>query len=77
MRDQAQNTLKLALETNNKVSEISMNLEDIPIQDMIHFHKQIEDILFADLLKSTLNLSNMEATKSKIKNQLRQEKVEN
>ena len=54
-----------------------MNLEDIPIPDMIHFHKQTSDILFTNLLKSTLKLSKLEVTKSKIENQLRQEKVEN
>ena len=54
-----------------------MNLEDIPIPYLIHFHKQNGDILFIDLLKTTLKLSKLEATKSKIENQLRQEKVEN
>ena len=54
-----------------------MDLEDIPIPDMIHFHKQIGDILYTNLLKSTLKLSKLETTKRKIENQLRQEKVEN
>ena len=68
VRDQSHNTLNLALSTNRKVVEITMNLEDIPIPDMIHFHKQTGDILFTNLLKSTLKLSKMEVTKSKIKN---------
>ena len=54
-----------------------MDLEDIPILDMIHFHKQTGDILFTNLLKSTLKLSKLEITKRKIENQLREEKVEN
>ena len=39
IRDRAHNTLNLALATINKVFEIRMDLEDIPIPDMIHFHK--------------------------------------
>ena len=54
-----------------------MDLEDIPILDMIHFHKQTRDILYRNLLKSVLKLSKMEITKRKIENHIRQEKVEN
>ena len=77
IRDQDHNTLNLALETNEKVVEINMETEDIPILDMIHFLKQNRDILFTNLLKSTLKLSKLEATKRKIENQPRKEKVEN
>ena len=35
----SQNTLNLAIETNNKVAEMNMSLEKIPIPDMIHPHK--------------------------------------
>ena len=42
IRDQARNTLNLELETNSKVAEIKMDLEDIPIPDMIDFHKLVE-----------------------------------
>ena len=52
-----------------------MNLDDIPIPDMIHLHKQKWDILFNHLLKITLALSKL--YKGKIENQLRKEKVEN
>ena len=77
VRYQAHNNLNLALATNNNVAEINMDLEDISIPDMIHFHKQTRDICFTNLLKSTLKLSKLEITKRKIENQLRQEKVEN
>ena len=77
VRDQAHNTLNLSLATNRKVVEIRMDLEDIPIPDMIHFHKQTGDIFFTNFLKSTLNFSKLKVTKSKIENPLRQEKVEN
>ena len=54
-----------------------MNLEEIRLPYMIHFHKQTRDILFTKLMKSTLNLSKLEVTKSKIEKPLRKEKVEN
>ena len=50
---------------------------NIPIPDMIHLHQEIGDILFIDLLKATLKLSKLQTIKSRIENQLRQEKVEN
>ena len=39
IRDCSQNTLKWTLETKNGVVEMKMDLENIPIPDMIHFHK--------------------------------------
>ena len=39
VRDQTHNTLNLVLPTNSKVVEMKMDMEDIPIPDMIHFHK--------------------------------------
>ena len=77
VRDYVQNTLNLALATKNIVVELKMNLDDIPIHDMIHLHKKARDILFTHLLKVTLALSKLHILKSKIENQLRQEKVEN
>ena len=77
VRDYVQNTLNLALEIKNIVAEVKMNLDDIPIPDMIHLHKQTGDILFTHLLKITMELSKLQTLKGKIENQLRQEKVEN
>ena len=56
---------------------MKMDLENIPIPNMIHLHKQTWDIFFIDLLKATLELSKLHTLKSKIENNLRQEKVEN
>ena len=56
---------------------MKMDLENIPILDMIHMHKKIGDILFTSLLKATLKLSKLQTSKRRIENQLRQEKVEN
>ena len=72
-----QNTLNLALASKNTVAYVKMNLDDIPILDVIHLHKQTGDILFIHLLKITLALSKLQILKVKSENQLRQEKVEN
>ena len=77
VRDYSQNSLKLALATKNIVAEMKMDLENIPLPNMIHLHKQTWDILFTNLLKATLRLSKLRTSKRKIENQLRQEKVEN
>ena len=63
--------------TKNKVAEMKMNLEKIPIPDMIHMHKQTGDIIYTDLLKATLKVSRMQYSNTKIENHLRQENVEN
>ena len=39
VKDYIQKTLNLALEIKNTVAEVKMNLDDIPILDMIHLHK--------------------------------------
>ena len=77
VRDYVQNTLNLALEIKNRVVEVKMNLDDFPIPDIIHLHKQTRDILFTHLLNITLALSKLQTLKGKIESQLRQEKVEN
>ena len=40
VRNHTQNTLNTAIETKNKVVEMKMSLENIPIPDMIHLSKQ-------------------------------------
>ena len=77
VRDHSQNTLNLAITTKNEVVEMKMNLENIPIPDMIHLHKKTRDIIYTDMLKATLKLSRLQSSKRKIENQLRQEKVQN
>ena len=65
------------METKNRVAEMKMDLENIPIPDMIHLLKKTGDILVTNLLKDTLILSKLHTTKRKIENQMREEKVEN
>ena len=59
--------MKVELTKNNIVVEIGVNLEGLPDPDLIHFHKQTRDILFTDLLRDTLNLSKLEATKARLR----------
>ena len=43
-----------------------MNLENIPIPDMIHIHKQNREVIYSDLLKATLKVSRLQSDKSKV-----------
>ena len=69
------NTLNLAIAFWNRVAEMRINLDDIPVPDMIHLHKQTEDIIHFHFLKSNLKISKLHTSKGRVENQLRQEKV--
>ena len=77
VKDHAQNTLNLVVDTKNEVVEMRLNLENIHVPDMIHLHKQTGEVIQSDLLKENLKVSRLQSTKIKIENQLRQERVEN
>ena len=51
-------------------------MDDIHVPDMIHLHKTTREIIYTYLLNSTHKLSRLHSTKSKVENQLRQEKME-
>ena len=40
IKDHAQNNLNLAVSTKNRVIKMRLNLANILVQDMIHFHKK-------------------------------------
>ena len=44
---------------------------------MIHFRKQVGEVIYSDLLKATLKVFRLQYAKIKVENQLRQERVEN
>ena len=54
VRDHAKDILSLAMIVGNKVSKMNVNLENVPTTYIIHFHREIGDILYTRLLKSTL-----------------------
>ena len=77
VRDHATDTLSLALAMGNKLSEVSVNLWEVPTTDIIHLNKETGDILNARLLKATIQMSKMEESKAKNLNLLRKVRVEN
>ena len=76
VRDHAKDTLSLAMTVGNKVSQVNVNLKNIPTTDIIHFHRETSDILYTRLLRSTLQISKVEINKKKAQDILRKEKVE-
>ena len=77
VRDHATDTLSLAMTVGNKVSEVKVNLENIPTTDIIHLNKETSDILNTRLLKATLQMSKLESSKIKTQDLLRKVRVEN
>ena len=77
VRDHSEKTFNFSIATKNKVAEMKMRLENMPIPYMIHLHKKTGDIIYTDMLKDTLKLSRLQSSKRKIENHLREEKVEN
>ena len=77
IKDHAKDTLSLSMTIGNKVSKVNVNLENIPTRDMIHLHREIGDIIYTRLLKSTLQVSKLDSNKNKSQDLLRKEKVDN
>ena len=77
MMDHATYTLILALTVGNKVSKVNMNLKKVPTTDIIHLNKETGDILNTRLLKATLQISKLEASKTKTLDLLRKVRIEN
>ena len=77
VRDHSEKTFNFSIATKNKVAEMKISLENIPIPDMIHLHKQRGDIIYIDMLKATLKLSRLQSSKRKIENHLILIKVKN
>ena len=65
VRDHATDTFILALTMGNKMSEVNVNLAKVPTTDIIHLNRETGDILNARLLKATLQISKLEASKTK------------
>ena len=77
VRDHATDTLNLALAVVNKVSKVNVNLEKVPTTNIIHLNRETSDILNARVLKATLQISRLEASKTKNLDLLRKVRVEN
>ena len=71
------NTLNLAASTKNMITKMRLIVKDIPVPNMIHLHKQNQEVIYNNLLKATLKVSKLQSTHTKIESRLRKEKVEN
>ena len=57
IRDQAKDTLRLAVITGDKIAELKVDMKNVPTSDMIYLHKGIGDILYTNFLQDTLQIS--------------------
>ena len=76
-RDVERNTLKLAMVSDKKVSEMEMRLDKISVPDKIQLHKQMGDIIYSDLLHAMVKINKLQVLVDKLEVQLKHEKVEN
>ena len=60
VKDHSKNTLNLAVATKNRIDEMRLNLKDIPVLEMIHLHKQAEEVIYSDLMYATLKVSKLQ-----------------
>ena len=65
VRDHATKTPSLAVTMGNTVSEVRVNLDKVTALDIIHLNRETDDILNTRLLKSTLQMSNLDSSKTK------------
>ena len=66
MKDHAKNTLNLVVATQNRVSEMRLNLQKILVHDKIHLHKKTGEVIHIDLMKVTLKVSKLQSTVSRL-----------
>ena len=66
MKDHVENTLNLAVETQNRVSELRLNLQRIPVADKIHLHKKTREVIYIYFMKETLKVSKLQSTVSRL-----------
>ena len=63
VRDHAIDTLSMALTVGNKVSEVNVNLVEVPTTYIIHLNRETGDLLNTILMKATLHMSKLELSK--------------
>ena len=56
---------------------MEFRLEKINVPDTIQLHRKTGNLLYSDLLKASLKITNLQSVIDQLENQLRQEKVEN
>ena len=76
-QDAERNTLKFVVVSDKKVSEMEVKLDKISVPDKIQLHKQIEDVIYSDLLHATVKVTRLQSLVDKMEIKLKHEKVEN
>ena len=76
-RDIERNTLKLAMVSEKKISQMEVRLDKISVLDKIQLHKQTWDIIYSDLLHAMVKINKLQVLVDKLEVQLRHGKVEN
>ena len=76
-RDLERNTLKLAMVSEKKVSEMEVRLDKISVPEKIQLHKQTWDIIYSDLLQNIMKINKLQALVDKLEVYLKHKKVEN
>jgi hypothetical protein len=75
VRDVERKTFNIAIEDDNKVSEIKMHYENIGAPYKVKFHKNASDMLYLDNLSLSLRVSRLKRHALKLDGQLKQEKA--
>ena len=65
-RNVERNTLKLAMVSEEKVSDIDVRLDKISITDKIQLHKQTGDIIYSDLLHAMMKINKLQVPVHKL-----------
>ena len=58
-----------------KMAKVNITMDKVNVPDKIHFHKQVSDVLYSDLLSSFLNKSKLEDKVSKLEDRIKREKL--
>ena len=59
-RDVERNTLKFAMVSDKKVSEMEVRLDKISVPDKIQLHKHLRDIIYSNLLHATMKSNKLQ-----------------
>ena len=58
-RDAERNTLKFAVVSDKKVSEMEVKLDKISVPDKIQIHKQTGDVIYSDFLHAIMKITKL------------------
>ena len=71
------NTLKFAMVSDKKVSEMEVKLDKISVPDKIQLHKQTVDVIYSNFLDAIVKVTRLQSLVGKMEVQLKHKKVEN